>query len=393
MNETPAVAQIRILRILARMNVGGPAWQASVLTRGLSDGPFTTRLICGRVGEDEADFIELRDPDLPVRRIESLGRSVRLGGDLWALLAVCREIREFRPHIVHTHTAKAGVLGRIAAILCRVPIRVHTFHGHVLSGYFSPAVTQVVRIVEAALARRSTALVAVGESVRDDLIERGIGRAHQYTVIAPGVSLDRGPGRIEARAVLDLPPDAPVVLFVGRLTRIKRIDRLIESMGPVLRCLPDAVLVLAGEGDQLGRARQQAQALGSSVRFLGWRTDLPTLYAAADVAVLTSDNEGMPVSLIEASLAGLPSVTTDVGSAREVVIEGVTGRVVAVTAGSVADALVEILSDDDLRLRMGEAAREHGEQVFGVGRLVGDHEVLYRRLISGRPAGRRRTGR
>ncbi|MDP7599671.1 MAG: glycosyltransferase, partial [Acidimicrobiales bacterium] len=148
--------------------------------------------------------------------MESLGRSVRLGGDLWALLAICREIREFRPHIVHTHTAKAGVLGRIAAIFCRVPIQVHTFHGHVLSGYFSPAITQVVRIVEAALARRSTALVAVGESVRDDLIERGIGRAHQYTVIPPGVSLDRAPGRIEAREILDLPPDVPVALFVGR---------------------------------------------------------------------------------------------------------------------------------------------------------------------------------
>ena len=393
MNGTPAGGQIRVLRILARMNVGGPAWQASVLTRGLSDGPFTTRLICGRVGDDEADFIELRDPDLPVQRIESLGRSVRLCGDLWALLAICREIREFRPHIVHTHTAKAGVLGRIAAIFCRVPIQVHTFHGHVLSGYFSPAVTQVVRIVEAALARRSTALVAVGEGVRDDLIERGIGRAHQYTVIPPGVSLDRAPGRIEAREILDLPPDVPVALFVGRLTRIKRIDRLIESMAAVLRRLPDTVLVLAGEGDQLEGARQQARPLGSSVRFLGWRTDLSTLYAAADVAVITSDNEGMPVSLIEASLAGLPSVTTDVGSAGEVVIEGVTGRVVAATAGSVADALVEILGDDDLRLRMGEAAREHGEQAFGVLRLVRDHEVLYRRLISECPTGRRRTPR
>ncbi|MAG69183.1 MAG: glycosyl transferase [Acidobacteria bacterium] len=393
MNDTPAGGQIRVLRILARMNVGGPAWQASVLTRGLSDGPFTTRLICGRVGDDEADFIELRDPDLPVQRIESLGRSVRLGGDIWALLAICREIREFRPHIVHTHTAKAGVLGRIAAIFCRVPIQVHTFHGHVLSGYFSPAVTQVVRIVEAALARRSTALVAVGEGVRDDLIERGIGRAHQYTVIPPGVSLDRAPGRIEAREILDLPPDVPVALFVGRLTRIKRIDRLIESMAAVLRRLPDTVLVLAGEGDQLEGARQQARPLGSSVRFLGWRTDLSTLYAAADVAVITSDNEGMPVSLIEASLAGLPSVTTDVGSAGEVVIEGVTGRVVAATTGSVADALVEILGDDDLRLRMGEAAREHGEQAFGVLRLVRDHEVLYRRLISECPTGRRRTPR
>ena len=381
MNESSTNTPIRVLRILARMNVGGPAWQASVLTRGMSDESFQTQLLSGRVGDGEADFVELRDPDLPIHRIESLGRAVRFGDDLRAFVEICRAIREFKPHVVHTHTAKAGVLGRIAALFCRVPIRVHTYHGHVLAGYFSPTLLSVVCRVEAVLARSTTALISVGERVRDDLVEKGIGRTSQYSVVPPGVLLDVSPNRVDARSGLDLSPEIPVVLFLGRLTTIKRTDRLLEAMSLVLTEIPEAVLLVAGEGDQMAAAQRQASQLGSSVRFLGWRTDLSNLYAAADVVVLTSDNEGMPVSLIEASAAGLPSVTTDVGSTREVVIDGVTGHVVRPDSRLVADALLKILTDDDRRLAMGRAARDHAHRIFGVDRLIADHMDLYRRLL------------
>ena len=381
MTKTAGVGPVRVMRILARMNVGGPAWQASVLTRGLPKDRFQTRLVCGCVDTSEADFIELRDPDLPVRRLESLGRSVRIGGDLLALIAICKEIREFRPHIVHTHTAKAGVLGRIAAVICRVPIRVHTFHGHLLSGYFSPLANRVVRVVEVLLARLSTALVAVGERVRDELLDAGIGRGEKYVVIPPGAVIGPLPDKLLAREWLRLPPGRPVVSFVGRLTGVKRPDRLIEAMAYVLDRLPDAVLVIAGEGDLMEATRLAAASLGDSVRFVGWQSDVGKVFAAGNVAVLTSDNEGMPVSLIEASLAGVPSVTTAVGSAGEVVIDGVTGRVVALSARAVADALLEILLDNQLGSVMGEAARVRAEQAYGVSRLVDDHVELYERLI------------
>lgn len=381
MTKIAGVGPVRVMRILARMNVGGPAWQASVLTRGLPKDRFQTRLVCGCVDTSEADFIELRDPDLPVRRLESLGRSVRIGGDLLALIAICKEIREFRPHIVHTHTAKAGVLGRIAAVICRVPIRVHTFHGHLLSGYFSPLANRAVRVVEVLLARLSTALVAVGERVRDELLDAGIGRGEKYVVIPPGAVIGPLPDKLLAREWLSLPPGRPVVTFVGRLTGVKRPDRLIEAMAYVLDRLPDAVLVIAGEGDLMEATRLAAASLGDSVRFVGWQSDVGKVFAAGNVAVLTSDNEGMPVSLIEASLAGVPSVTTAVGSAGEVVIDGVTGRVVALSARAVADALLEILLDHQLGSVMGEAARVRAEQAYGVSRLVDDHVELYERLI------------
>jgi len=370
---------IRVLRIIARMNVGGPAWQVSILTRGLDRNRFENWLIAGDVGEGEADFIELRDPDLPVVKIPALGRTIRFGDDLRALVAIRQAIRNYQPDIVHTHTAKAGLLGRIAAATCRVPVRVHTFHGHVLHGYFNKWVTRAVRIIEGLLARQTSVLVTVGSQVRDDLIAAGIGRADQYVVIPPGVALGVLPDQVAARRDLDLPINQPVVLFVGRLTAIKRPDRLIEAMDLVLQRRPDVILAIAGEGDLFEETRVLAEPLGPSVRFLSWRRDITCLYAAADCMVLTSDNEGMPVTLIEAAMAGVPSVTTNVGSAREVVLDGVTGLVVAPSAAAVADGLVRLL-DNDLRQGMGAAARARAETEFCTQRLIADHEALYERL-------------
>ncbi|SVA28073.1 uncharacterized protein METZ01_LOCUS80927, partial [marine metagenome] len=216
------------------MNVGGPAWQVSALVRGLDGGRFESLLISGEVDKDEADFLDLRDPGLPVLKIPSLGRSVRIWGDLRALLLIRRSIRRFRPDIVHTHTAKAGVLGRLAAASCQVPVRVHTFHGHTLHGYFGRVVSWASKLIERVLARGTTVLVAVGEQVRDDLVKARIGRPDQYIVIPPGVETAEPSDQTLARSRLGLPAEVPVALFVGRLTAIKRPDRLIEAMGLVL---------------------------------------------------------------------------------------------------------------------------------------------------------------
>lgn len=365
------------------MNVGGPAWQVSVLTSGFANDQFESQLIVGEVGEGEADFHELRVPDLPVLRIPALGRSVQAGDDIRAFFAIRRVIRDYQPDIVHTHTTKAGLLGRIAAVVCRVPIRVHTFHGHVLHSYFGKIATHGVRLVEGFLARQTTALIAVGERVRDELLEAGVGRAEQYAVIPPGVAPCELRDRVSTRAELELPADQPIILFAGRLTAIKRTDRLVEAMKLVLEQFPDAVLAIAGEGDRLEETRNLAQPLGSSVRFLGWHQDMVSLYAAADCAVLASDNEGMPVTLIEAAMAGVPSVTTNVGSASEVVIDGVTGFVVSPDSVALAKGLVRLLTGDRRRT-MGAAARDRATTVFDSKRLISDHLELYKGLLIGR---------
>ncbi|CAL9315076.1 D-inositol-3-phosphate glycosyltransferase [Streptomyces sp. enrichment culture] len=369
-------SRIRVMRVIARMNVGGPALQVSTLMRRLDSEVFDQRLYAGFVGPDEADYVDHRARDMPVCRVPTLGRAVRPADDLRALSALVAAMRRFRPHIVHTHTAKAGALGRAAAVLARVPVRVHTFHGHLLHGYFPPAKTRLVIQAERGLAAVTDRLVAVGRSVRDDLLAAGIGRPGQYAVVPPGTALPVPPGRSEARRKLGVPEDSLVVAYVGRVTRIKRPDRFLAVVRGVRRAVPTARFLVCGDGDLHGDLESAAD-LRDSLHLLGWRTDVETVYAASDVVLLTSDNEGMPVSLIEAAMSGVPSVATNVGSVAEVVREGTTGLLAGLDADELTHHTVGLLRDEELRRRMGEQARAWAAQQFGAERLVRDTHDLY----------------
>jgi glycosyltransferase involved in cell wall biosynthesis len=374
--------RLRVLRVIARMNVGGPAIQASILATGLDPVRFESLLLAGVVGGDEADFTDLRANEVPFQRVAGLGRAVRPLDDGRAFRAIAAAIRRFQPHIVHTHTAKAGVLGRVAAMTLRVPFRVHTFHGHLLQGYFSRGRTRAIIQAERALAHVSTRIVAVGDHVRNDLLAAGIGRPEQYAVIAPGVELPRLPGQREARELLNVPSNTPVVAYVGRVIPVKRPDRFVEMATRLGARHPDATFIVVGGGSLLTEFEAQAHALGDRIRFLGWRPDVETVYAAADAVVLTSDNEGMPISLIEAALAGRPAVTTAAGSASEVVVDGVTGFVTARSATALAEAVGLLLDESALRDRMGSAGRARAQKKFSSGRLVRDTEELYETMVA-----------
>lgn len=371
--------------MIARMNVGGPARQVTVLhsARGLGHRGFEQLLLVGQVGSDESDELALRAPDIASTQIKGLGRAPHPWDDLRAFRAIRRELLRFRPDVVHTHTAKAGVLGRVAAwSLPTKPATVHTFHGHLLHGYFHPAVRAGVVATEKALARRTTRLVAVGSRVRDELLTAGIGSAEQFRVVPPGVNLPPAPPKELARETLAIDPDAGLVIgFAGRLTSIKRPDRLLAAAWELCQRGFAPTVLVAGQGELETDMREQAVRLGlaQSVRFLGMRADMQVVWAACDVAVVTSDNEGMPMALIEAALVGRPAVTTDVGSAGEVVIDGSTGFVVASTPTAVADALARF-TDSELRNMMGAAAQRHASDHFSGERLVSDTANLYRTL-------------
>jgi len=383
----PPVAAIRVLRVIARMNVGGPALQVTTLTNGLPDDRFETRLLVGDVGADEADWSVLRSTDIDpdrVVRIRGLGREPDPLGDLRALAAIVAEIRRFRPHIVHTHTAKAGALGRTAAWVSRVPATVHTFHGHLLSGYFGPAATRAVTLAERAMATRTTRLVAVGSRVREELLAARIGRSSQYSVVAPGLTMPVAAAPTAARAALGLAPVGPVVAFVARLTPVKRPDRFVAMASLVTDSFPGTQFLVAGDGEGAAAMRDQARGLGLPIVFAGWRGDVETVYSAADVVVITSDNEGMPVSLIEAAHAGRPAVTTDVGSAAEVVDHGVTGFVTGRSATELAAAVGLLLADPGLRTTMGCAGASRAAQMFTPQRLINDTVALYDELAASR---------
>ena len=273
----------------------------------------------------------MRAPDIAAVDVPGLGRSVKPLDDIRALIFLVRFLRRVRPTIVHTHTAKAGALGRVAATLARVPIKVHTFHGHVLTGYFSIGMTRVVVLTGRILSKLTTHTAVVGQQVLDDLVAAKIVRTGRATVVAPGVR-DPGPcDRSAARARLGVPENATLVAFVGRLTAIKRGERFIEVARQLVAEFDDAVFLIVGDGPDRSRMEQLA-AGHTSIIFAGWQSDMVGVYAAADLLVLTSDNEGMPVALIEGAMQGVPAVTTDVGSVRQVVRHDETG--IAPTANS-----------------------------------------------------------
>lgn len=374
---------IRIMRVIARMNVGGPAVQVSGLMRHLPGDRFEHRLYTGWCAADEADYLETQAPDVQAVRIDGLGRSIRPGDDARALHALVREMREFRPHIVHTHTAKAGVLGRAAARLSGVgSATVHTFHGHLLHGYFSPAKTRAVIEIERALARVSDRLVAVGPQVRDDLVQVGIGGDEQFAIISPGLEMPTPKSREDARREFGLDQTSPVVAFVGRLTAIKRPDRFIEIVEEVTRQRPDAQFIVAGEGDESDLVRAAAERL--PITMLGWRSDIENVLAASDAVLLTSDNEGTPLSLIQAAMAGLPVVASSVGSVPAVVVDGETGWLAPPQTAPLSASVLEFLSDSAEATRRGEAARIRASQLYGVERLAADHAALYEEIASSR---------
>jgi glycosyltransferase involved in cell wall biosynthesis len=386
-------SRIRVMEIIARLNVGGPATQVTGLSERLNPAEFDHRLYTGQVDADEGDHLGLKASAVRVHPVPGLGRSVRPSDDFRALLRLIGVMRAFRPHIVHTRTAKAGALGRLASRLSGVgSARVHVFHGHLLNGYFSGPKRSLYVGSERFLASMSDRLVTVGSQVRDELLEAGIGRPEQYVVIPPGVRLGPIPDPGAARLDLGLPQDVPVVAYVGRLTQVKRPDRFVATACAVLRRIPECHFVVCGGGELREQVERNVGHVRRAFHFLGWRKDVETIYSAADVVLLTSDNEGMPLTLIEAGMAGTPVVSTRVGSVAEIVKHGHTGLLGETDAAELAEHTVRLLCDPAFARRLGEEACRWTNDSFAVERLVEDTEALYRSLGGARRNRRVTTG-
>jgi glycosyltransferase involved in cell wall biosynthesis len=329
--------------------------------------------------------------------IESMRRDPGTG-DLKALWRLVSLLHHDRPDIVHTHAAKAGTLGRVAALIAfprrsRRPLLVHTFHGHSLTGYFSSRTAAFYRAVEQWLAGRTDVLVAVSPEVRDDLIRLGLAGAERFVVIPLGFDLgrflddsERAARRQSLRAEWGLGTEDQVVTLIARLVPIKRVDRFLR-VARMLGERPRTRFVVVGDGELRSElaASADARALGDRLVWAGFRRDVPDVCFASDVVMLTSDNEGTPVSLIEAQAAAVPVVGTDVGGVRSAVKDGDTGILTAADDEQrLAAATQAFLADPELAGRTGRAGREWATSAYTVDRLVADHDRLYTRLLGER---------
>jgi glycosyltransferase involved in cell wall biosynthesis len=370
--------RIKVMQIIARMNVGGPAVIVAELMRGLDSTQFEQVLVTGYCDVNEADYLDEVATDIKATRIAGLGRSVSPAADLKAFITLVQSIKKFKPDVIHTHTAKAGVLGRLASIIAgRNAVRIHTFHGHLLHGYFSGWKTQLVIAIEKALAARTDYLIAMGTVVKNDLLAAGIGKPPQYRVFFPGLPAPHTAGKSELRKELELNPATIYCTFVGRLTQIKRPDRLLDIAEAVAKENVSIHFLVAGEGELFESSRERAIAQKLSMTFLGWRKDIDQLFAASDIAILTSDNEGIPLTLIQAAQAGLPIVATEVGSISDIVEDAKTGFLTKPEPAAMAAKLVALATDAQLRTKLGSAGKERADNHFSLERMLRDHTEIY----------------
>src|ERR671930_405634 len=386
--------RVRILRVIARLNMGGPALHVAYLTAGLRSRGYDTTLVAGSLarGEDSMAFVA-DELGVDVVRIDELGREISPVRDLLATFRLARLIRRERPDILHTHTAKAGTFGRFAALLAgrrRPPIVVHTFHGHVLRGYFGPVRSRLFRLLERWLAGHTTALIAVSPQVRDDLVALGVAPAERFAVIRLGIELDERvdgaqDGGVESRRYLGIPPERFAVGWIGRMTAVKRTDDVLVAFKQLRDTGVDATLCMVGDGPDRPSLEQRAHELGivRDTLFVGYQEDVAPFYAAFDALVLPSGNEGTPVSAIEALAAGRPVVATRVGGVPDVVEEGEDGYLVEPgDVDALAERLAQLAADPELRERLGAARRARVIPRYSVERLVDDVDRLYRSLLS-----------
>lgn len=381
--------------MIGRLNMGGPALHVSYLADGLDKRGYRTTLVSGSLsrGEGSMSYVA-EDHGVQVVAVPELARELSPANDVVAVRRLIEIIRRERPHVLHTHTAKAGAIGRTAAQLAgaaRPPIVVHTFHGHVLRGYFGALPSEAYRRIERTLARRTDRLIAVSPEVRDDLVELAIAPHEKFEVIRLGIELDErlssGGNAIEYRHVLGVPPETFVVGWIGRMTAIKQVPDVVRIFARLRSLGVDARLCIVGDGPTRTEVERLAHELGvmRDCLFLGYHRNVADFYRLFDACLLPSANEGTPVSAIESLAAERPVVATAVGGVPDVVTDGVHGYLVA--AGDIegaAQALAGLARDPDLRARMGAAGRAWVLPRYAVERLVDDVDDLYRSLLRAR---------
>lgn len=384
------MSQVRVLRIIARLNIGGPAIHVSLLTRefnrriGAAD--WQSQLVAGVLEEGEGDmsYIATQAGVAPLY-IEGLRREIHPLHDLLALRKLVAVIREYRPHVVHTHTAKAGLLGRLAARLCGVPAIVHTYHGHVFSGYFGKAKTSVFLGLERLSARWTDRLVTLSPQLQQELVETyKIAPASKFSVVPLGLELQkfsalpRDPKTLHAR--VGVPAERRLVAIIGRMVPIKRHDVLFRAVAQLDMEALNCHCVVVGSGEKNDELRHLVGELGigPSVTFLGWEDRLETIYGDVHTLVICSDNEGTPVSIIEALASGCRVVSTAVGGVGDLLEQGKLGRLVPPGEPTpLAKAIQDSLQDEDA----SPVSREQIASQYGIERLAGDLAQLYTSLL------------
>jgi glycosyltransferase involved in cell wall biosynthesis len=371
---------IKVAHIVTRMNTGGVAVLIAEIFKGYDQSVFNFTLITGACQGGEEDYLQAHGLKLNEIEVSDMSRSLNPLKDLTAFFSIIRTLNRLKPDIVHTHTSKAGLLGRIAAkTACPKAKVVHTYHGHLLQGYFSKLTTKLVVLTEKYLARISDVLVSMGNHVKKELLAAGVGHESQYEVLLPGVAAsDAIVSSPEVSAFKSKHADELICTFVGRLSMIKRCDRIVE-LAKMAELQDQSIhFLIIGDGEL--RSELEINSNNLPISFLGWQSNSAQWLAISDIAILLSDNEAVPLAMIEAGLAGLPVVATNVGSMSDVVIDGVNGFLTSTKVDEIGAALLMLAQRPELRLEMGAAGRSRARSRFSTQAMISAHQDIYSQL-------------
>ena len=391
----------KVLRIINRLNIGGPTYNAAYLTKHLSS-KYETMLLAGMKDDTEAssEFI-VRDMGIEPQYIADMHRSINPMNDVKAFFEIIKIIRQFKPDIVHTHAAKSGALGRMAAFICGVPVIVHTFHGHVFHSYFHPVKTKIFILIERFLAVISTKIVAISNLQKKELTQDfKICKPEKMEVIPLGFDLlrfteNQEEKRKQFREDYKVEEDEIAIGLVGRLVPVKNHRLFLDVINEVKKQTTKKVrFFIVGDGEERGNIERYAKDLEidfistnfksakALLTFTSWIKNVDYVNAGLDIITLTSFNEGTPVSVIEAQASNKPVVSTKVGGIQDVVIENETALLSqSADANAFANNLLKLVEDDDLRNSFGKKGSQHVLQQYGFKRLAADIEGLYDNLL------------
>jgi len=377
------MAKVKVLRVIARMNVGGPAFLIKELMVGIDESLIDQVLVYGVCEGKETEITGVSALG-KTHQLPTLRRSVNLLADLRSLNALRKLIKIEKPDLIDTHTFKAGFLIRtlyLFSIKKSVKIT-HHFHGHLLNGYFSKKTLFLYRRIETILAKKADVLITDGDSITRDLVMNKIAALDKFLSITPGVakppSMGVGSDKLRESALKD---SRPVVAFIGRLAPIKRPDRFLRIVEELTSRNVKCDFIMYGEGELFSEVQKQIIEREIRVNLFPFEPDIYQIFSNVDILLMTSDNEGTPLTVMESSFAGVPCVGTDVGSMKEIVKDGVNGFLVVPEVDLLADKIEELVRDIPALLSLKQTSKTYAQDHFNVRDYVVAHQNLYLSLV------------
>ncbi|MFH1613039.1 MAG: glycosyltransferase family 4 protein [bacterium] len=382
--------KIKVLQLITRLNVGGPSIHVILLTKDLNKERFESFLISGQEDLSEGNMLDLlEEKEIKPIIISEIGREINWHDDFISLWKLWKYIKKIKPDIIHTHMAKIGTLGRISGILAGVPIIIHTFHGHTFHSYFSPLKNQLFIFIEKILAFFTTKIIAITKSQKDEILKHGIGNPKKIVMIPLGFDLekflncDKEKGKF--RQELNFNENDFLIGIIARLVPIKGHSYFLKAASIIAKKYPQAKFLIIGDGKLRPSLEKLAQELGiiSQTFFLGFKKDMDKIYADLDLVVISSLNEGSPVSIIEAMAAAKAIVSTNVGGVPDLIKNNETGVLVpSKNPDALAQEIIALLENPDKRKKMGILAKENATYQFSKENLIKNTENLYNELVS-----------